>query len=97
MRSGKYSQCQGGLREQKTYGGFKKPSYAYCGIGLAYQLLVASEDWTVSVDDDIWDIVQEAYGLNTDGLAELNDNGFSFERLANMIEEGLLNHVERQE
>jgi len=93
MRSGKYSQCEGELRSLKTIHKKGKPSYAYCGIGLAYQLLVASGEWTVSCDDDIWNIVQEAYGLNVEDLAEMNDNGFTFEKLADMIEEGLLNHV----
>ena len=88
LRSGKYHQICGSLRAKSSNLKTRTEHHYYCGIGLAYQLL--SGDWTKD-DAEIWNTVEREYLIDTDLLAELNDEkGNSFEQLADKIEAGEL-------
>ena len=91
LRSGKYAQAHGKLR--RVVDSESNPS-GFCCLGVMCDLY-DSEAW----DDGFWGgdesdmmppkYVLEKFGMNDDwarAVAELNDNGSSFEEIANRVE-----------
>jgi len=58
-------------------------AHAFCAIGLAYELL--GKKWPQS-NGEVYMAVAEAYGLKTSEVVKLNDGGFTFEEIAQMLE-----------
>jgi len=57
--------------------------YGFCAIGLAYELM--GKTWP-GTNSEVYMTVAEAYGLKTSEVIKLNDAGFSFEEIAQILE-----------
>jgi len=58
--------------------------HGFCTIGLAYEIM-GKKKWPGS-NSEVYTTVAEAYGLKTSEVIKLNDAGFSFEEIAQILE-----------
>lgn len=100
LRSGKYEQCTGQLVEEKIKWPDEGPTgqFCYCCLGVLGE--ITQKDFIKNVDELSLDNgggllcydIAEPMGLKGDiqsKLAEMNDDGKSFDQIADWIEENL--------
>lgn len=76
LKSGKHSQTIQTLRNTSF-------PHAFCAVGLAYEVM--GGDWSYE-KTWIYEIIHRVYGLKIAGLIKMNDEGYSFKRIASIME-----------